>query len=449
MNSRLVVVLTALLTVLSGIAKAEEPEPCPFGVEEAINLSETQLGQLYQTRGISRPSEIGTVPRELKNAIGKYLALLQMPAEIRPNALIAFLSKDEVVCAIVSLVGRGGRDVQFDMILLPKSASQISLLVDRNVDELLAGGPTVARAPVLRKPDATRSAETLSQTTDISVRPPSVILKELADAIFPYDQFLPVDGEVGSLSIIPALNLGRVPFSAFDLNGDGKPLVVSAPINVESSLKSVLDFVIYKWTPGFQNPVVFGDPNAEDDPDWILPRLPGADREAHDVAKLLGAQPTTGQEATKPRFLEEIEAADYIHVAAHGIASASDPMDGSFVALTGARLTAREIQHLKLTNNPVVVLSACQTALGGPLHAGIIGISRAFLIAGGVNVVSSLWNIDDAATSEIMLAFVKNLSQTNPANALRLAQVEAREKWPDPRIWSAFVVYGARMVSVD
>src|SRR5690606_10782670 len=112
-----------------------------------------------------------------------------------------------------------------------------------------------------------------------------------------------------------------------------------------------------------------------------------------------------------------------------------EPLDGSFLALSGGRLTARQIQYLKLVGMPLIVLSACQTGLGGPLEAGIIGLARGFILAGAGAAVATLWNVDDTATEQLMVEFVVNLAAMSPGEALRKAQVSARERQPHPRYW--------------
>jgi hypothetical protein len=451
-------IFTSVLVLLSICFSQEEarsnaapvPPECPFGLSEVFELAEEQLKNLYMTRGVDRPYGIGAVRWEFAEAMGRYLSHQQEKNSPSLNASLVYITRGEEVCVIYSRAENEFR-VRIDLILLPETASEISSLIDRNIDEFISSGPQAKRAPtprVIDKMAEKRSAVALARQFPLAGRPTSEILTEVLNELFPYGYFAEIE-TMGSLSIVPALNMGRVPFAALDLNGDGKPLLDSVTINIEASLKSMLDQNIYQWTPGLANPIVFGDPDATDDPDWTLPRLPGAEREARRVSDVLGATPVIGADATKEHFLSMITDADYVHVAAHGLASSAEPMDRSFLALTSGRLTAREIQHLQLKKLPVVVLSACQTALGGPLQAGIIGISRGFLLAGAISVVSSLWNVDDEATAEIMIDFVENLSQTNPANALRRAQLAAREKWPDPRIWSAFIMFGGRIVDAQ
>ena len=66
-----------------------------------------------------------------------------------------------------------------------------------------------------------------------------------------------------------------------------------------------------------------------------------------------------------------------------GYSDASNPLDGSFLMLGDGRLTAREVPSSQtFTKHPLVVLSACQTGEGKIIQAGVIGLARAFQIAG-------------------------------------------------------------------
>jgi CHAT domain-containing protein len=105
-----------------------------------------------------------------------------------------------------------------------------------------------------------------------------------------------------------------------------------------------------------------------------------------------------------------------------------------------------DIYNLRL-GCELVVLSACQTALGEEIKGeGLIGLTRAFLYAGAPRVVASLWEIDDRATAEVMKRFYVGLLSRGerPAAALRAAQVELwRNKgWDAPYYWGAFTLQG-------
>jgi CHAT domain-containing protein len=79
----------------------------------------------------------------------------------------------------------------------------------------------------------------------------------------------------------------------------------------------------------------------------------------------------------------------------------------------------------------------------GKVHdAGVIGLSRAFQIAGVPRVAMSLWSVSDKATSELMRAFVDYLRDNVPSEALRLAMLDLKKHQPNPSKWAAFVLFG-------
>jgi len=109
----------------------------------------------------------------------------------------------------------------------------------------------------------------------------------------------------------------------------------------------------------------------------------------------------------------------------------------SGIALTGANqparensddgiLTALEVSALDLHQTEMVVLSACETGLGRAAGGeGVLGLQRAFQLAGTRTVVASLWQVDDKATEVLMQEFYEKLwKQKLPKlEALRQAQL--------------------------
>ena len=109
------------------------------------------------------------------------------------------------------------------------------------------------------------------------------------------------------------------------------------------------------------------------------------------------------------------------------------------------------ISQWDLRSCELVVLSACQTGLGRARGGeGMLGLRRAFQQAGAKTVVSSLWNVRDASTRELMLGFYRRLWQDRQGKleALRGAQLEMlarnreRRGAPLPATWGAFVLSG-------
>lgn len=74
---------------------------------------------------------------------------------------------------------------------------------------------------------------------------------------------------------------------------------------------------------------------------------------------------------------------------------------------------------------------------------GVVGLTRGFLYAGSSTVVSSLWKVDDMATSYLMTEFYNALKATNKQEALRRAQLKAKEKYIHPFFGAAFELTGS------
>lgn len=115
-------------------------------------------------------------------------------------------------------------------------------------------------------------------------------------------------------------------------------------------------------------------------------------------------------------------------------------------------LTAEELTWLDLSDCELVVLSACETGLGSARGGeGLIGLRRAFHMAGAKTVVASMWAVEDEATRRLMESFYTHLWDEGRSRsaALRAAQLELlaanRSDSGDPRpsTWGAFVLSGA------
>ncbi len=105
-------------------------------------------------------------------------------------------------------------------------------------------------------------------------------------------------------------------------------------------------------------------------------------------------------------------------------------------------LTADEISRLDLSNTDMVVLSACETGLGvNVISEGVLGLQRAFKLAGVQTLVMSLWKVPDDETREFMSLFYKNwLGGMDKREAFQAAQQEIKKAKPNPYYWAGFVM---------
>lgn len=265
------------------------------------------------------------------------------------------------------------------------------------------------------------------------------------------------------LIIVPCMNLGAFPF--YLLKYKDKYLVDHLSYSIAPSLieleahckknesrlrKQNLGNKI-KYT--FEKPLLVANPQYPTKTNFIFPDLPGAIKEVEGSLKYFEDIPYkyyVGAAATKQNVLKEFRTHDLIYFATHGISSASNPLDSCFLILGGEKdpfFTNREILKYfdSTTNMDLVILSACQTGLGRSMDAGIIGLSRAFQIAGANHVVMSLWNVDDEATAFLMqrfLMYIQLESSFFPADPLRKAILATKQKFSDPSKWASFAVFG-------
>ena len=172
-------------------------------------------------------------------------------------------------------------------------------------------------------------------------------------------------------------------------------------------------------------------------------RLIHAANEAHFVAGLFAdASFLVGDDANAVRLRASCADADVLHVACHAEFRSDNPMF-SALHLADGPFTVQDAETLQLRQG-VVVLSACETGVAVYSRGDeMIGLVRAFLVAGASRVVASLWPVDNAVTLQFMAAFYRSLRGGNaPSSALRAAQLDVMATHPHPFHWAAFTLYG-------
>jgi tetratricopeptide (TPR) repeat protein len=276
------------------------------------------------------------------------------------------------------------------------------------------------------------------------------------DLITPVAAGLPTEGS--TLVIEPHGALWLLPFAALQRRdgawmGDCWPLVYAPSAQTFAEIRQEPSYATLETSKILivGNPVMPKVP-MQDGVELILSALPGAEAEARAIAEALAQHHPLvriGAEATEAEVKERVQTYNWLHLATHGIAYTSDPL-ASFVAFSptdteNGLLTAREVAQNRYLPADLVVLSACQTGLGRVSGDGMLGLCRAFLIAGARTVVVSQWSVSDLATAKLMLAFYQSyLHSGNKAIALQTAmqQVRSLPEYQHPRFWSAFLAVG-------
>ena len=198
--------------------------------------------------------------------------------------------------------------------------------------------------------------------------------------------------------------------------------------------------------------VALGDPATAGD----AGALPHAREEVERIAALFETEARTyvGERATEAVAKELAPGARFVHLAAHGIVDPRFPLSSSVLLAASAdegasedgRLHAWEVAEQLELSARLVVLSGCETASGVELAGeGVMGLARAFRVAGAASVLGSLWKVSDQSTSELMARFYESVRR---GEALDASLAEARRAmigsaaWRHPYHWAAFRLVG-------
>jgi CHAT domain-containing protein len=277
---------------------------------------------------------------------------------------------------------------------------------------------------------------------------------------------IPEYREKPNVVVVPDGKLHLLPFSA--LADGGKYVLTSHVVSVAPS-GTVFDMLTHRASRASSNDLPYVGVAA-----WIskapatnllatitravsgperaeLVALPESRNEVETIAGDL-PKPSTillGGQATETAF-KRLPLKQYrvIHLALHGYADPEFPDRSALVFAPEARptddglLQVREIRRLPI-NASLVTLSACDTGVGPVGEEGVANIVNAFIEAGAQSVASTLWKLEDHATSQLMISFYGHLARgDNKAEALRKAQVELLNSGDPPYFWAGFELDG-------
>jgi len=296
-------------------------------------------------------------------------------------------------------------------------------------------------------------------------------LRFAGDAKKIYNLFLaPVAEQIigkNRLIISPDAALWELPFQAL-VDGQNKYVVETAAVSYAPSLSVLAAIMNRQNKPSADSTLLaFGNPAYKttvlSDEKTARPvlmnntfaDLPEAERQVQALFTLYGANQSrifTGAKATETEFKKAAADFKILHLATHGVLDDASPLY-SYILLANAagedgRLEAREVMQMSLKAN-LVVLSACESGRGRIGQGeGLVGLSWSFFVAGAPTTVASLWKIESASTTEIMLDFYrqmqKNSKRLSKAEALRQAALALlkNERYAHPFYWAGFVIIG-------
>ncbi len=200
-------------------------------------------------------------------------------------------------------------------------------------------------------------------------------------------------------------------------------------------------------------------------------RLRFAEEEALAIAALLGGDALIGSASTREALFQRGSSARVLHISCHGRFDPEAPLESCLELGESQTLTAREvIDHLRL-NCELVTLSACESGLSR-IRSGdeLMGLVRAFMLAGAPAIVATLWRVDERSTRILMEKFYREAAAgASFAQALQRAQLylrtlsrqdiqlqlgdylpigsgdtaEAEHPFSDPFYWASFILSGA------
>ena len=303
----------------------------------------------------------------------------------------------------------------------------------------------------------------------------------------PINQYLT---NVKTIYISPDSSINLIPFNIIKIPKIEKYISEFYEINLVANARELFNILNKEKVENNNKSVVFSNPDFYLDEVKVVENidlenkylrignscktwnyLEGTIEEGNQIKKLINAKLFTDKEATVNNLKSLDSPPKILHMATHGYFCedkqfSRHPLVKSGIVLAGANnldnegdddgyLTSLEAAKLNLKNTELVVLSACNTALGDiETGNGVLGLRRALSVAGARSTLLSLWAVDDFATRAFMTSFYQKLKAgNNLRDSLIMTQQDFRNgviKSDDPYIdWSEEFYWGAFQLSGD
>jgi CHAT domain-containing protein len=247
---------------------------------------------------------------------------------------------------------------------------------------------------------------------------------------------------------VPDGPLFGLPFGALP-DAQQRPLLETHAVSIAPSLTTL--FAASTRLASFVPTSVLAVGDGHDAAMSGLPRLPRADDEAAEVARMYPRGIVlAGVDATKRRFFDQ--QARVIHFAGHSVLNERYAMFSRLLFAPepgrdeSGWLLASEITPVRFRGTDVVVLATCEGAAGRTVEGeGAISLTRAFFAAGIPAVVGSLWQVDDDVQTFARTFHRTLIEKGDVAQAVAMGQralLAERGRRSPVRVWGGFIMMG-------
>lgn len=166
------------------------------------------------------------------------------------------------------------------------------------------------------------------------------------------------------------------------------------------------------------------------------------------ASKIVPEADFLSNEQVKEALIGKFKEYSVIHFAGHAVFNPEEPLASGLVLADGSVLTAARILQdsaFRTDCGKLLILSACQTGVNVITSGGeIVGLARALFYAGMPNLISSLWEVADRSTAQLMQDFHNSwqAGKMSIAQALRQAQTKALAEGLPIHAWAPFIHFG-------
>ena len=179
-----------------------------------------------------------------------------------------------------------------------------------------------------------------------------------------------------------------------------------------------------------------------------FPPLPNVIREVSAIQKLYGGKLLLNDQFRVAKMEKELkeELFTILHIASHG--TLEKDVRNSFILAFDDKITMDRLSQLvglfQFRESPLelLTLSACETAAGDDRAA--LGLAGVAIKAGARSALATLWFIDDAATSELVGEFYRQLRDPSLSKAVALQRAQLHilqdPERQHPSYWAPFLL---------